>query len=291
MGELQTRKLNPEFGVEVIGLEPRVPLDEKTLQTLRKLFDEESLLLFRDLDIDMAFQSYLSYALIGKEPPPRGVTPALDPEREYYVSNKEPGGGAPFGRLLYHSDLMWREDAFQVLSLYGVQVDQPALPTMFVSSARGWETLPSDLRARVESRFAEHGQDATYQQRSGGEDEVLTSKFAVEERVRLPVGHRHPRTGRTLLYVCQQMTHGIADLPAAESEALLEELFQHLYAPERVLEHHWRKGDLVIWDNLALQHARPNVKAEGPARTLRKTMAPMSEAIVTQRPVFGRTGS
>jgi alpha-ketoglutarate-dependent taurine dioxygenase len=287
MVELQTRKLHPEFGVEVIGLEPRVPLDPQTIDALRKLFDDESLLLFRGLDADVAFQAYLSYALIGMEPPARGATPIMDPEREYFVSNKEPGGGAPFGRLLYHSDLMWREDAFQVLSLYGVEVEEPSLPTMFVSTAHGWESLPDDLRARVEGRFAEHGQDASYQQRSGGEDdEVLTSKFAVDERVKLPIGHRHPRTGRTLLYVCQQMTHGIADLP--QGEVLLEELFQHLYAPERVFEHHWRKGDLVIWDNLALQHARPNVKAEGPARTLRKTFAPIPQMMATQRPVFGR---
>jgi taurine dioxygenase len=287
MVDLQTRKLTPGFGVEVIGLEPRVPLDQSTLDALRKLFDDESLLVFRGLDADVAFQNYLSYALIGMQPPARVDVPAMDPERQYFVSNKEPGGGAPFGRLLYHSDLMWREDAFQVLSLYGVEVEQPTLPTMFVSAARGWESLPDGLRARVEDRFAEHGQDATYQQRSDEEGEVLTSKFEVDERVRLPIGHRHPRTGRTLLYVCQQMTHGIADLPQAESEALLEELFQHLYAPERVFEHQWRKGDLVIWDNLALQHARPNVKAEGPVRTLRKTFAPIPATMATQRPVFG----
>ena len=29
--------------------------------------------------------------------------------------------------------------------------------------------------------------------------------------------------------------------------------------------------------NLALQHARPNVKTEGPARTLRKTLSPMPQ--------------
>jgi alpha-ketoglutarate-dependent taurine dioxygenase len=87
------------------------------------------------------------------------------------------------------------------------------------------------------------------------------------------------------------MTSGIADLPKAESEALLEELFQHLYAPENVIEHHWRKDDLAIWDNLALQHARPNVEAEGPARTLRKTFAPMPEFLKTKTPQFGQAGA
>jgi alpha-ketoglutarate-dependent taurine dioxygenase len=285
---IQLRELTPLFGVEVSGLEPRIPLDDDTLAALRKAFDEKSLLLFRGLKAEPAFQHYLSYAVIGKDPPPAGSSPIADPTREYFVSNKEPGGGAPFGRLLYHSDMMWREDAFQVLALYGVKVEQPTLPTMFVSSAHGWESLPSELRARVADRFAEHGHDATYQDRGGGD--VLTSKFEVDERVRLPVGHRHPRTGRTLLYVCQQMTHGIADLPRDESEALLEELFQHLYAPEHVFEHHWREGDLVMWDNLALQHARPNVTVEGPVRTLRKTFAPMP-AVLSQAPKFQRVGA
>jgi taurine dioxygenase len=83
------------------------------------------------------------------------------------------------------------------------------------------------------------------------------------------------------------MTSGIADMPKAQSDELLEALFQHLYRPEAVFEHHWREGDLVIWDNLALQHARPNVTAEGPARTLRKIFAPMPEMFKTKQPEFG----
>jgi taurine dioxygenase len=57
---------------------------------------------------------------------------------------------------------------------------------------------------------------------------------------------------------------GTADMPRAERELLREELFRRLHAPERELKHHWRKGDLVIWDKLALQPVGPNFKAEGP---------------------------
>jgi taurine dioxygenase len=288
MSKLDVRELTPAFGAEVRGLEPRIPLDAETCGALRKLFDERGLLVFRDLDADVAFQTYLSGMLIGQD----GA--AGDPDaqmREYMVSNKQPGAGAPVGRLLFHSDMMWRKDISQLLSLYGVEVEEPSTPTMFVSAAHAWKTLPDDLRARVEGRFAEHGQDATYQDRAGGDADVLTATFKDDERLKLPIGHRHPRTGATLLYVCQQMTHGIVDMPRAESEALLEALFQHLYRPEFVIEHHWRKGDLVAWDNIALQHARPNVKAEGPARTLRKTFAPAPNIASSARPEFGRVGA
>jgi alpha-ketoglutarate-dependent taurine dioxygenase len=289
MAELQTRELNPVFGVEIIGLEPKIPLDEQTLQMLRKLLDEKSMLVFRNLDIDNAFQNYLSYAVLGKKLPAEGEAGYRDPERKSYISNKEEAGIAPFGRLLWHSDMMWSDAPCQVLSLYGVVVEEPTAPTMFVSAAQAWKTLPADLRARVEGRFAEHVHDNSYQ-RAGGDAEVLTAKFADDDKVRLPVPYPHPRTGQPLLYVCQQMTAGIADLPSAESDELLEKLFQHLYAPENIFEHPWRKGDLVIWDNLALQHARPNVKSEGPARTLRKTFAPMPQMLKTKQPEFGLAG-
>ena len=38
------------------------------------------------------------------------------------------------------------------------------------------------------------------------------------------------------------------------SEALLRELFGCLYSPANVFEHRWEDGDLVIGDNIALQH-------------------------------------
>ena len=37
---------------------------------------------------------------------------------------------------------------------------------------------------------------------------------------------------------------------------LLKKLCATLYASERRYEHVWRRGDLLIWDNLAIQHAR-----------------------------------
>jgi alpha-ketoglutarate-dependent taurine dioxygenase len=70
------------------------------------------------------------------------------------------------------------------------------------------------------------------------------------------------------------MTYGIDGVSPEESEEILEALFKHSYAHGKELAHNWRQGDLVMWDNLALQHARPNVEAKGPARTLRKTIAP-----------------
>ena len=100
------------------------------------------------------------------------------------------------------------------------------------------------------------------------------------------IEHRHPRTGQPILYVCEQMTKEVVGYSPGDSERLLEELFAHLYDPATRWDHHWRNGDLVIWDNVAVQHARQNVRTDGPARTLRKVATPIPQLDFDELPTY-----
>jgi taurine dioxygenase len=85
------------------------------------------------------------------------------------------------------------------------------------------------------------------------------------------------------------MTSEVDGVSPQDSEVLLESLFTHLYDPAHTWQHDWKKGDLVLWDNLAVQHARPTVKLEGPARTLRKVIAPIpKKSAATETPRFSQ---
>ena len=80
----------------------------------------------------------------------------------------------------------------------------------------------------------------------------------------------HPVTGRIILYIDQMLTARIECLPEAESRALIKELQACLYAPGSLFKHVWHMGDLVIWDNIAVQHGRGDlIGTEGP-RMLQK---------------------
>jgi taurine dioxygenase len=286
MTGMQLRELTPEFGTEIMGLDPEAALSEPVLQRqLQGLFDTRGVLVFRDLDIDTVRQANLVRMLIRLGPLADGESiTGREGKDEFYVSNKADGGGAPFGRLLFHSDMMWSEHTFQVLSLYGSMVEQPATPTIFVSCADAWKTLPDELRAKVEGLSAVQGHDEAGR---ANDPNVLVSKFEDLPTRTTPVALPHPRTGDTLLYVSEQMTHAIDGMGKEESEALLQELFAHLYRPEAVYSHDWQEHDLVAWDNIATQHGRPNVTLEGPARTLRKVYAPVPpRGTAPKRPTF-----
>lgn len=272
MAELTVQNLKASIGAEIAGIEPGGVLGDEAVRQLRAAFDERSVLVFRNLDMDEDWQRYLIHTLIG-EPPPAGDRNSARPPM--LVSNKEKNGAAPYGRLLFHCDSMWARHPQRIISLYGVQVEQPSAPTQFVSMGHAWDTLPENLRDRVANLEARHGFDHQYPNRGGDEDVIDTYYEESRSTVR-PVGFRHPRTGRTMLYVSQQATIEILGLPSEENESLLEELFAHLYRPADILEHDWRKGDLVAWDNVAVQHGRGSVALEGPPRTLRKVIGPLN---------------
>jgi len=275
MRDFEVRDLTPEFGVQITGFDPQAPFD---CETLRDLFDRRGVLVFRDLSISHAQQVELCTMLIRAEDE---SGPRL--EDTFYISNRRPKSAAPYGRLQFHSDTMWSSQPFEVLSLYALDVEQPAVPTTFVSAIAAWTRLPAGLRERVRALDALH---TAGEVQRGDLTDVLVSTVERPPCTTTPIGHRHPRTGETILYVCEQMTKAVVGLEPGESERLLEELFAILYDPSHHLDHHWRNGDLVVWDNVAVQHGRPNVDTGGPARTLRKFAHPIPPLDRDERPTY-----
>ena len=66
------------------------------------------------------------------------------------------------------------------------------------------------------------------------------------------------------------MTSRVLGLSSEESDAFLDELYGHLYAPDNVYTHHWQRNDVIIWDNIALHHGRPRAIDLDTPRHLRR---------------------
>jgi len=71
-----------------------------------------------------------------------------------------------------------------------------------------------------------------------------------------PLVRTHPETGRRSLFLGRRRNAHVMGLPQAESQALLDALWAAVGAPEITWVQHWRKGDVVIWDNRCTMHRR-----------------------------------
>ena len=245
------RPLSP-FGAE-LSVDLSVPLNKAQAGELIRLFREYKVLLARNQNLDEAAQKQvMSY--LGPVPSDAcGLT-----------SNDPNVGMQGDIKLAFHSDLAFAPEPDLGASLFAVNLIDGASSTSFVNGALAYRALPQTLKDRIDTLQAVSvwPLDQTRRNRAA----ALNPE---DPRAAHPVVWNHPATGEPILYLTEMQTDCICGLPEAGSEALIAELFGYLFAPGRILTHTWRNGDLVIWDNLATQHARLDISQVG-IRTLRR---------------------
>ena len=258
---MQITPLSAALGAEVRGVDLRQLSDGGVFREVRAAWDTHHLLLFRDQALGEEDQVRLMErwgpVLVENE---RGT-------KCQYVSNAREDGILQEGAYSFHSDHAFMPDPVEAISLYGLEIPSAGAQTLFANAARARETLSEALSARVAGLEARHiidplGDPASVRVR----DRRLPPELP---HAMHPIVWAPPHQRRSVLYVNQQQTDRIIGLAKEDSDALLEELFAHLYRAEHLYEHVWRPGDLLVWDNLALQHARPDFLSDEP-RTLRR---------------------
>src|SRR5258708_14273882 len=83
---------------------------------------------------------------------------------------------------------------------------------------------------------------------------LTAAQLAETPDVAHPIVRTHPYTGRKAIYVTAGECVGIEGMPEGEALGLIAELDSHCVKPEFCYRHHWRAGDLVMWDNASAMH-------------------------------------
>jgi alpha-ketoglutarate-dependent 2,4-dichlorophenoxyacetate dioxygenase len=60
-------------------------------------------------------------------------------------------------------------------------------------------------------------------------------------------------------------------MEAEEGRTLVEQLYSHATQAKYVYRHHWRRHDLVIWDNRCTMHAATPLLSNAYRRDMRRT--------------------
>lgn len=236
-----SRELSP-FGVE-IDFDMRTPLDEDAQAMLQRLRLKHHLLVFRNQKLSLADQERVM----------KYMGPILEDEddRMDFISTDDAVGILGNGEIAFHSDLAFTPHPFPTISLHAVDVTDGATSTTFASGTLAFQALPEAMKARLRGLQALHCMAKDNENRTHDLDVPPEFPRSVH-----PLVMPHPESGEPILFAFFQQTDRILGLPEETSEALLNALFVALYAPGNMYEHRWNKGDFVIWDNIALQHAR-----------------------------------
>ena len=204
----------------------------------------------------------------------------LPGEGHSYVTNSSGYGvdalteGYLWGELTPHMDFTYTRFPADVISLFAQEIPVGGTSTLFYSNASPLQQMPEVLLAELRRHTIRCGHDLAtmtpdarpYLDDAAGEGELV-------QTYDWPLIREHPaRAKLEVLYCSLQQTLEVLGLPDAKaSRDLLERLFfEYLYTDENRYEHHWRAGDLVLWDNGALQHARRAISRTSGPRVLRR---------------------
>jgi taurine dioxygenase len=261
---VEVEQLSPALGARVTAIDLRaLGVDDRV--GLRAAMRRYHLLAFpsQDLDDDEHVALASVFGPVAEEGFGDGRRPVG------FVSNVRPDGTLGSTAASFHIDFGFFPHPYEVISLAAVEVPPGGTETWFVNAVAAARTLAPGLRARVEGRTARHAIDLAC---PAGQSVVrVRAGRLTDDHVHAvrPVLWAHHDTGEEILAVCEQHTDAIVGLEPEASTALVEDLFAHLYRPEHRLVHRWAPGDVIVWDNHALQHGRPDVGVDAP-RTLRR---------------------
>ena len=269
------------LGAEIRGVDLSQPLEEAVVKRLDDLWLEHEVIYFRDQHLTPEQHIAVSERFGDVEQHVRIDCCRKDHPRIFIVSNIIENGkpiGAGDAGTRWHFDGCCTERPSRGSLLYGVIVPEkdgvPVGDTMFSSMTKAYEALSPEWKARLRGMKALNSYAKGYYRpiKATKRPELTAEQLKKVPELEVPVVRRHPFTGKPCLFVNDTFTARIAGVSEAESNEILEFLFDHVTRPEFIFRHQWRKGDLLMWDNCATQHRAINDYESLPRRMERTTV-------------------
>jgi len=272
---LRFAPLTKHIGCEVKGIDLRQPVPADAAAAMYRAWLDHAVLVFRDQDLTQEDLIRVT-AIFGEFAPlgrpahtlPKGFAKIL-PNIMLISNIRENGetiGALPDGEMMFHHDTIHRDDPHKATLLYSVEVPTYGGDTLFASGTAAYEALDPAMKDKLAGLRAVNYYVYNSVTRNDKQGVNATSQ-AVH-----PVVRTHDETGRKALYVNRLMSVRIEGMAEADSDALLDFLFDHSEKPEFVYTHVWRKGDLIVWDNRCSSHARTDFPSDQRRLLLRTTV-------------------
>jgi taurine dioxygenase len=257
----------PAFGQIVGNLDLR-QLGAADVDALKIALAACGVMIFRDQTLDdTAFVDFLSR--LGPMIFTPGETPLADHPMLNAVSNV---GRVTPPRSVFHTDSSYLAQPPAYTALRAVTTPRSGGATIFSNQYAAADTLPATCRTALAGRTARHR---------------VTGLAGQDQHCRQPLLRRHPVSGRTALFLttperCDAVdgVDGVDGVDDAVSRRLVNVLYRRSIRSRHQFAHHWRGGDIVIWDDRCTMHRADHSGVIGD-RVLHRGM------VGGETPVFG----
>lgn len=280
---MQTERLCDGFGLEVRDVDLSEVSHDTLYPEIRHAFETDSLLLFRNQNLDDAAHTRLA-ELFGPLENREAMSAGKDVAFEVSAVSNETDGGVADAESLHlknlQANMLWHTDStfLPIPALVNILtakvVPQTGGQTEIASTRAAWAKMPQDLKAKFENAIIWH-RLSNSRRKISGELGALPEMNKWPDRPWRAIWP-NPVTGQEALYIASH-AFAIEGLGLEESTELLDRAIEFCTQPEFVYSHDWSVGDVLIWDERATLH-RGQPWPYGEARTLKSICCSVVEA-------------
>ena len=251
---MEIQPLTPWIGAEIFGVDLTRPLSNDQVEAIHKAFLKYLVIFFRDQDLDFASHEALSRHF-GELHLPPALAPFRVPDHPGIVKLHIDENSVRAPGELWHSDMSCDAEPPLGSILFLHTVPKVGGDTAFASMYAAYDALSDRMKQQLEGLNAIHDARASMALaetlNTVNEEKRSTARFP---RSSHPVIRTHPETKRKTIYVNKSFTTHIVGIPKAESDALLDYLYEHSRQEEFQCRFRWRPNSIAFWDNRAAQH-------------------------------------
>jgi len=270
---VEFRPLQGSFGAEVLGVPADLQMDEDSFRDVEAAWFRHSILLFRNLHMTPA-QHVAFTRRLGPLHIMEPLTMNLPGYPEVFVVSNAVQDGKPIGLKRagegFHTDGEDKRIPNAGSFLYAIAVPPEEGDTLFVDMYAVYEALPDDIRQRLVGRRARFSRIDLHHVHYPLLPALTEEQKLARPDVYHPLLRRHPRSGRTSLYI-GRWACDIEGMPVAEGRELVAYLQEFARQPRFIYRQRWRVGDAVLWDNRCTQHCATGFKDDVYVRTMYRT--------------------
>lgn len=275
---LQIRKITPQFGAEITGVDLTKPLTPEMEADIVSAMADHGVCIYPQTGLGDEAHIWFSrmfgnlWTVTGQGTrKSRFAFPQLfeagNLNADGSISTDETARARRKGDRLWHTDSSFTKERTTYSLLLAHEVPEAGGETFFADMRGAYDALPQAMKDRIDGLEAEHSYQ--YSRMLAGfpitEEEVERMPTA-----RHPLVHIHPGSGRKSLYIAAHALR-IVGMEKEEGRALLRELLEFATQPQFTFSHTWQPGDLVIWDNFCTMHRGGEYDDVNARRDLRRT--------------------
>jgi alpha-ketoglutarate-dependent taurine dioxygenase len=270
--EFQSIDLTPAIGTE-IKASVETLLSGKYARQIRELLEQRGVLVFKELNLtdeqQKAFTLTLGDLMLQREK--EFINISLDKSQNQELADYLKGS------WLWHIDMMNYDVPNLATLLSGRVLSETGGETEFANTYAAWESLPDEDKKAYDGLKVMHSLECSQimVRPEPSLAELEQWRTHVPSKVQ-PLVWTH-RSGRKSLVIGATAFY-VLDKSPEESRYILTKLRDWATQPQRVYQHTWSLGDLVIWDNTGTMHrALPYPIDSG--RLMRRTVLKGEEAV------------